>query len=59
MFELYEMYYDNFNASDITDYQKVKVKVTGELDGEDYSETFEIIYIKYNGQWKMLSGLGY
>ena len=58
-FEFIEMFYDDFNADLVTDYKRVEIDVSYEIDGEEYDDEYEIIYIKYKGQWKVWSGLGF
>ena len=51
MFEYLETYYDDFNASDVTDYRIDKVKYQATVDGETEKDTMEILLIKYQGKW--------
>lgn len=56
MLEMYERYYDDFDADSINvkKAKKVEVKITVKDGGDTHRETFEIILVKYKGQWKVL-----
>lgn len=53
-FEYLEKMLDDFDSDDVTDVRIVKVKVTMKVDGEQETETLELMLIKYKGQWKVM-----
>ena len=51
----FENRYAEFNMDDITDYKRVKLKMTVVEDGDRDSTTMELILVKYKGKWKIVN----
>ena len=52
-----EKFVEDFNAEDVTEYKKVKVKYSCEFEDEKVKETVDIILVKYQNKWVVYSGL--